>query len=114
MLKSMTGFGRGVAEKDGSKVSVDIKSVNNRFFDVQVRMPRELSSLELGLRQLCQKMVARGKLELSVSWSHLAETSELIEADLPLAKSYANAISAIAGEIGAHYAYMPDPQQIAS
>ncbi len=114
MLNSMTGFGRGVAEKDDSKVSVDIKSVNNRFFDVQVRMPRDLSSLELGLRQLCQKKVARGKLEVSVSWSRQSAGSEMIEADLPLAKSYANAINLIASEIGAPYTYMPDAQQIAS
>lgn len=114
MLKSMTGFGRGIAEKDECKVSVDIKSVNNRFFDAQFRMPRELSSLEPGLRQLCQKKVARGKLDVSVSWSFMADSSELIVADLSLAKSYADAIGSIAAEIGAHYAFVPDPLKIAS
>lgn len=114
MLRSMTGFGRGIAEREGTKLTVDIKSVNNRFFDAQIRMPRELSSLELQLRQLCQKKIARGKLDITVNWSRSDLATTEITADLSLAKSYADAITSIAGEVGAHYAYSPDPLQIAS
>lgn len=114
MLKSMTGFGRGVAESNGSILTIDIKSVNNRFFDVQVRMPRDLQSLEVYLRQLCQKKIDRGKLDVSVSWTHSAQSDEQIAPDLNLAKSYASAIAAIAGALGQSSQYQVDPYRIAT
>lgn len=114
MLKSMTGFGRGSAERDSCKLLVEIKSVNNRYFDAYIRMPKELSSLELALRKRCQKQIARGKLEISVSWSQLQMNQEDVVSDLPLAKSYADQIRRIAREIGVGGMYMPDPYEIAS
>lgn len=114
MLKSMTGFGRGMAELDNCKITVDIKSVNNRFFDVQVRMPRDLQSLEIHLRQLCQKQIGRGKLDVSVTWTHSAVSDDLIAVDLNLAKSYASAIKEIAGALDYPSNYQVDPFRIAS
>lgn len=114
MLKSMTGFGRGVAEEGGSKITVDVKSVNNRFFDVQVRMPRDLQSLEVLVRQLCQKKISRGKLDISISWTDTAESDDLISVDLNLAKSYARALNSIAAAVGQASDYQADPYRIAT
>ena len=113
MLRSMTGFGRGIVEADDCKITVEIKSVNNRFFDCQVRMPRELQALEVSLRQQCQSKVSRGKLEINVNWSNLLESKMNVAADLNLAKSYADAILAIARHTGVSSTYLADPLEIA-
>ena len=54
MIKSMTGFGQGSAQGDNFKVRVDIRTVNNRFLDVHVRLPQEFASLELTIKKQVQ------------------------------------------------------------
>lgn len=74
MIKSMTGFGRASLELDGRSLMMDIRSVNNRYFDLQVRCPDFLRPLELQWRQQIQKTISRGKIDLKVFV--LAETKE--------------------------------------
>ena len=60
MIKSMTGFGHGSADGEGFKVRVDIRTVNNRFLDVNTRLPQELASLEITLKKQVQAALKRG------------------------------------------------------
>jgi len=68
MILSMTGFGAGVARGTRGTASVEIKSLNYRFCDVSLRLPRELAPLELPLREVIQRRLIRGKVEVSIRW----------------------------------------------
>ncbi len=67
MIKSMTGFASLTRENDEATIGVTIRSVNHRFFDLQLRVPPALAALETRLRAAVQKRVARGRVELAVS-----------------------------------------------
>lgn len=97
MARSMTGFGRGVSSDEGGQATVEIKSVNNRYCDIQVRAPRFLSVLEPELRSRCKAFISRGKLDLMISFSDVVAGSRKVSCDLALAASYRLALQ----EIGA-------------
>jgi uncharacterized protein (TIGR00255 family) len=67
MIKSMTGFASVALEQDDGVVGVTVRSVNHRYLDVQLRLPASLAEREAALRALVQRMVARGRIEMSVS-----------------------------------------------
>ncbi len=67
MVRSMTGFGRNQSSTDGRDVTVEIKSVNHRYFDCSVRLPRMYSFLEEFVKNRVQERVARGKIEVYIS-----------------------------------------------
>ena len=66
-MKSMTGFGSGIATKDGITCTVEIKSVNARFLDLFIRSPKQINPFESIIRGLVQNRITRGKVEVSVS-----------------------------------------------
>jgi uncharacterized protein (TIGR00255 family) len=100
MASSMTGFGRGEAVSDGRRFLVEIRTVNNRYSDIQVRMPRALASLEARVREAVAARVNRGKIDLYVTYEdHRPEAAKIV-CDLPLAQSYAEALRSIARSIG--------------
>jgi len=67
MILSMTGFGRAEAREDGRFVTVEIRSVNHRFLEVSVRLPRTLSVLEPKVRERVQGVITRGKVTVTVA-----------------------------------------------
>lgn len=67
MVRSMTGFGRSQSSMDGRDITVEIKSVNHRYFDCSVRLPRIYSFLEEFIKTRVQERVARGKIEIYIS-----------------------------------------------
>jgi uncharacterized protein (TIGR00255 family) len=67
MILSMTGYGTGSAQKDNTAVSVEIKTINHRFLDFHVRMPREYQSLEGEIHQLTRAALDRGRVDVSVT-----------------------------------------------
>ncbi len=67
MLRSMTGFGRAQGAAGNFDVDVEVKSLNNRYFDIFVRLPKELNSREFDFRELIKKMISRGKVTLTVN-----------------------------------------------
>ena len=75
MIRSMTGYGSARREGVGLQVQVDLRSVNNRFFDFQPRLPRELSFLEGEILECCKKTLARGRVSVQVVLERLAEAS---------------------------------------
>jgi uncharacterized protein (TIGR00255 family) len=64
MMKSMTGFGKGVGETADYQIEIEIKSVNQRFMDLQLRMPKQLNALEAVIRQEVKRVLQRGRVEL--------------------------------------------------
>jgi uncharacterized protein (TIGR00255 family) len=88
LLKSMTGFGRMEAVKNGREISVEIKSVNHRYFEFSSRISRGYDFLESKLKTYLQKKLFRGKVEAFVSIETLQDTAAQVHVNYPLAESY--------------------------
>jgi uncharacterized protein (TIGR00255 family) len=87
MIESMTGYGQGEIERDGVKVTVEVRSVNNRFLDLQIRMPKFLHPLEGRVRETVGAFVGRGKLNLALTWEQLDEGAVRMSVDLEAAQA---------------------------
>ena len=100
MPLSMTGFGRATLNQDQISLSMELRSVNSRYFDLTLRSPRLLSPLEAAWRQQIQEEISRGKLELRVSYQDTSGDSLTITSDLARARAYAQAYREIAQALG--------------
>lgn len=96
MLKSMTGFGRAQKEIDGYVISVEIKSVNHRYFEFSSRVPRQYSFLDEKLKSFVNSKVSRGKIECYVSIEALNTDTADVVVNHTLANAYVNALKEIA------------------
>jgi uncharacterized protein (TIGR00255 family) len=74
-MKSMTGFGRGAASGEGFTVAVEIKTVNNRYLDVHLRVGQELSSLEVDIRKRISARLSRGRVDVNVNFDRTGATA---------------------------------------
>ena len=83
-MKSMTGFGKASAENSDYQVEVEIKSVNHRFLDLQIRNPKQINELENKIRQTIKKTVQRGRVEVFVTINELADTNKEVVIHWPL------------------------------
>ncbi|MFM8540147.1 MAG: YicC/YloC family endoribonuclease [Nitrospira sp.] len=99
MIRSMTGYGRKEAAWSGGTVVVEVRSVNNRFCEVSVRLPRGLTVLEDHLKGLAQTQCARGRVELTVSIPGGRETKRTLQVDRLLAKQYHGLLQQIQREL---------------
>lgn len=96
MLKSMTGFGRGKYESDSREYIVDIKSVNNRYNDVSIKMPRSIIFLEEKVKQKIINAISRGKVEVFITFNNYSEKGKNIKINSELAKRYIEEIQKLA------------------
>ena len=112
MIKSMTGFGRGEVEQGGVKVTVEAVSVNNRFCDVAVRMPRSLSEMESKLAEKVRGRIRRGRVSLSVACKEVEVGEKALEVNMELARVYRDRLSALQKAL--HLGGSVDVQLIAS
>lgn len=76
MLKSMTGFGRGVAENQRFTVEVEIKSVNHRFLDIQLRSPKQVNTYEQELRKIIKERLPRGRVDVFVTVKEVSDAGK--------------------------------------
>lgn len=88
MIKSMTGFGRGEYNDGKRNIVVEIKSVNHRYSDINVKMPRKYSFLEDKLKAKVKESLKRGKVDISVNVDNLTENDTVIKLNLPVARQY--------------------------
>ncbi len=96
MLKSMTGFGHDEGEKDGVKITVEIRTVNHRYCDIYLRMPKQLNVFEDRVRAAISSQITRGKADVFVTLDSLkAETHDIV-LDEGLAASYIEALHQMA------------------
>ncbi len=100
MVKSMTGFGRAQVSVEGYNITVEIRSVNHRYFELYTKIPRTYSFLEERVKSLLQTGIARGKVECSIQIESTADESVVVTVNEPLARGYVNAIAQIAEEFG--------------
>jgi len=99
MVKSMTGYGRGECSRYNRKFVVEIKSVNHRYNDISVKLPRILSSVEDAVRKTVAKGVSRGKTDVYINYEAMADQDVSISFNAELADSYV----AVLTEIKARY-----------
>lgn len=96
MIKSMTGFGRGIAQSEEYGVTVEMKAVNHRFLEIAVRQPKSFNMFEDGLKKQIQASVNRGKIDVYVTLDHLSAKKTTVTVDKELAIAYYNAMLELA------------------
>lgn len=104
MIRSMTGFGRGIIEEDGRRISIELKSVNHRYLDISIRMPRHISFIEDSLRQRLGSRLSRGHVDIYVSYGNTRSDARTVSIDMPLVSAYI----AAAKEAGAALSLIDD------
>ena len=95
MIKSMTGYGAA----SGEAVKIEIKSVNNRYFDFNVKLPRTFMALEESLKAQAQKRVSRGKLDVFVTLDFARTSTDKVTVNLSLAEAYFEAATKLADHL---------------
>lgn len=96
MVRSMTGYGRGTASDGNMTVTVELKSVNHRFFECSIKAPRQFSFFEDKLKSYLQSRIARGKVDVFVSFERGAVSTETVTVNEALAESVVNAMRSVA------------------
>ncbi|MBU1706570.1 YicC family protein [bacterium] len=99
-IYSMTGFGRGEAEEHGIRLTAEIRSLNNRYFDFGFRASRSLQNYEIELRELCRRQVDRGRLTLLLTESRSAEAPPSLNYDENLASHYVELLRKLNNQLG--------------
>ncbi len=87
-MYSMTGYGRGAASMEGRELTIELKSVNNRFLDIAMKLPRQLSFLADGLRKLLNESLNRGHVDVFVNYRNLRSDAKAVRVDEALLKAY--------------------------
>ena len=100
MIRSMTGYGRADAQTPFGRFTVEMRSVNHRFGEVLVRLPRDLAPLEDRVRAAVQARVLRGRVEVTILREDRAARTKTVRADLELATAYAQALRELADALG--------------
>lgn len=88
MIKSMTGFGRCEVSKGERKYTVELKGVNHRYLDVNIRMPKKLNFFETSIRNLLKKYASRGKVDIFITYEDTSENQVSIKYNEKLAEEY--------------------------
>ena len=100
MIRSMTGFGRCENEADGRKFSVEIKSVNHRYNDISIRLPRTMNYLEDKIRKTLMKKIMRGKTDVFINFETFSEDDVNIKVNEALAKAYCEKLDFLRNTFG--------------
>ena len=96
MIKSMTGYGRAKLSKDDREYQIEIKSVNHRYLDISVRIPKQLSYLEETIKKEIAKKVKRGKIDVFVTFENNSLEGKEIKINTELAKAYIDELKKLA------------------
>lgn len=100
MALSMTGYGRAESIVNGRDITIEIKSVNSRYFEYSSRMPRSCAFMDDKLKKQLAEAISRGKVELSLQLQTVSVSDVSVEPNLLLAQGYFNALSQISDELG--------------
>lgn len=96
MIKSMTGFGRAEVSMGERKLTVEMKAVNHRYLDVNMKMPKKLNFFEAGIRNLLKKYIQRGKVDVFFTYEDLSEANVTLKYNKDVAAEYIKNISQMA------------------
>lgn len=98
-MRSMTGYGKTELIKDDQVVTIEIKSVNNRFLDFNVKLPKIFNFLEDSIRKEINKGISRGRVDLFINYVDNREQAKEISLDFALAKAYSDASKKLSKEL---------------
>mgnify|MGYP004715959991 FL=1 len=88
MIKSMTGFGRAEAQDEQHKFTVEIKSVNHRYLDFNIKMPKKLSFFDSAIRTLLKEYMLRGKVDIFISYEDFTQSHMILQYNQDVASQY--------------------------
>lgn len=88
MIKSMTGFGRYEVASENQKITVEIKAVNHRYLDVNMKMPKKLSFFEASMRNVLKEYMERGKVDIFVTYEDYTEENYSVKYNKEIARTY--------------------------
>ncbi len=100
MISSMTGYGRGSSSDGGFSFTAELRSVNHRYADLSLRLPRELYFLEDRIRRLLLDSIKRGRVEVYLALDELPAGLRRVNVDYDLAEDYHRALQQLAGRLG--------------
>ncbi|HJA82148.1 MAG TPA: YicC family protein [Candidatus Mediterraneibacter intestinipullorum] len=100
MIKSMTGFGRCGIQKGSRKYTVELKSVNHRYLDVNIRMPKKLNFFETAIRTLLKTYANRGKVDIFITYEDLSQSQVSVKYNAALAAEYLKYLKQMEKEFG--------------
>jgi len=103
LANSMTGFGRGETNGQGYTFSIEMKSVNHRFLEIVVKLPRVFNVFEERIRKVIQERVSRGRIEVYVNVKETEEKKRLVKVDKELTLSYDNSLKELAQLLNSAY-----------
>ncbi len=100
MIKSMTGFGRAETEGEGRRYSVEIKTVNHRYLEVNIKMPKVLAPFEGSIRTLLKEYMERGKVDIFISFESMDSNTSAVRYNSVVAHEYFRYLQQMADEFG--------------
>lgn len=100
MIRSMTGYGRSELVRGDLKFTVEMKSVNNRYLDISIKMPRQLNPFESAIKAELKKYMQRGKVDVFISMEDLAESNVTIRYNRTVAQQYLDHLRQMAEDFG--------------
>ncbi len=100
MIKSMTGFGRLEVVEGGRKIAVEIKSVNHRYSEIAIKMPKKLNFFEAAIRSVMKEYISRGKVDVFITYEDSSEATGCVKYNRETAKEYIEYMNAISDEFG--------------
>jgi uncharacterized protein (TIGR00255 family) len=95
MLKSMTGFGKGEGDTALGKLYVEVRSVNHRYCDINIKLPKRLAPFENRIKETIRSQVSRGRIDVSLKLDNLGEEKIQLHVDLHLAEQYYQALQSL-------------------
>ena len=112
MLKSMTGFGRGQYEDENFSITVEMKTVNHRYNEVAIRLPRFLNPLEDKIRKTILKTVNRGRIDVFINADYTSSENCTLKVDKNLATAYHKALQEVGSAIGLEELTLNSAQEV--
>lgn len=100
MIKSMTGFGRCELMEGNRKFTVEMKSVNHRYLDVNIKMPKKLNFFESSIRNELKNYIQRGKVDIFISYEDFSETTGVVKYNREIAGEYLTYLRQMANDFG--------------
>ncbi len=100
MVRSMTGYGKGFAENEDARVTIEMKSVNHRYLDLNIKLPKKLNFLESQVRNKISESIFRGKVDVYITLNEHPDACYQVSVNDAIALKYYESISAMAEKLG--------------
>ena len=99
MIKSMTGFGHGELVSEDFRITVEMKAVNHRYCDINIKMPKKLNFIEADIRNTLKKTIKRGKVDVYISFEDLSESTVRVRLNEEMGREYFEALNQLGSKL---------------